>query len=515
MSGDSDWQRFAAVLHPLPLPGFSALVLANATFGKRDRSNAATAALRGQGYATIAPSDVDFVYGKMETHLPQLLEHIDVDRFRNPCIEPAACRCAACDQDFDSHARNIPLHVYSSRRGLIDGSCVERHCSRCGLYFMGHWRYRRQGSNGVVTDMRMTHNPMDEDIFLSFSGPKAHSIVGMFVTDLRRASAVLHHARGSFTAVGEIMVEESRCPRMEAMQANSHLKDRVIIRLWVVFALAEFWTWRTTSDIDWAPWLAECRSAADAWLYTQKTEVRTRFVQKWLLEHIAECTACSKVFGFGLDGKRGMKRFVCACLQTPRQYVPFLDAWRSEPCPHIPRQGGMYCRAHDKEDDEEAVDPQTRITAHRRSDAGLLEFRVLQAGDVGLQRATWVPSEEVALGLARDYETRRLPERRLPGTGRRAKVRRTAGLVGSGGAVSSDVLAMTTGDAGPCLIDKESSGPPTSVAKWARRRMGGIIAAVSGCRIFMDWREHHGGEGTSEVYLLLGECIADIQATLT
>ena len=33
----------------------------------------------------------------------------------------------------------------------------------------------------------------------------------------------------------------------------------------------------------------------------------------------------SFVFGFGLDGKRGMKRFVCACLHAFREYVPFLQ----------------------------------------------------------------------------------------------------------------------------------------------------------------------------------------------
>jgi len=46
--------------------------------------------------------------------------------------------------------------------------------------------------------------------------------------------------------------------------------------------------------------------------------------------------------------------------------------------------------------------------------------------------------------------------------------------------------------------------------KWMRRRLGGIIAAVSGCRLFLDWEEHQFGEGTSQVYVVLARLVADI-----
>ena len=59
---------------------------------------------------------------------------------------------------------------------------------------------------------RLTHTPPNAEISVAPSGPKARSVAGMFVTDILQASAVLHHARGSFTAVAEIMVEGSPCP---------------------------------------------------------------------------------------------------------------------------------------------------------------------------------------------------------------------------------------------------------------------------------------------------------------
>ena len=84
----------------------------------------------------------------------------------------------------------------------------------------------------------------------------------------------------------------------------------------------------------------------------------------------------------------------------------------------------------------------------------------------------------------------------------------------SAAASSSHPLAVTEEDQGACQIDKTIQGAAALTARWQRRRLGGIIAAVSGCRVFLDWREHHGGEGTSDVYLLLTNCIADIQASL-
>ena len=59
---------------------------------------------------------------------------------------------------------------------------------------------------------------------------------------------------------------------------------------------------------------------------------------------------------------------------------------------------------------------------------------------------------------------------------------------------------------GDCQIEKCRQGMMTK--KWKRRRLGGIIAAVTGCRIFLDWEEHQFGEGTTQIYIVLARLIS-------
>ena len=39
------------------------------------------------------------------------------------------------------------------------------------------------------------------------------------------------------------------------------------------------------------------------------------------------------------------------------------------------------------------------------------------------------------------------------------------------------------------------------------RKLGGTVAAVNSCRLFLDWIEQHGGESTTLVYVLLAKVI--------
>ena len=51
-------------------------------------------------------------------------------------------------------------------------------------------------------------------------------------------------------------------------------------------------------------------------LVNLREQVRGAFVLKWAVRHVSDCQVCSSCFAIGLDGKRGMKRFLCA-----RQFV--------------------------------------------------------------------------------------------------------------------------------------------------------------------------------------------------
>ena len=519
MSSANAAADFIGVMLPVPLPGVGALVLANAHYNKHDRVKAALSGLQAQGIGgEVAEDDIEFVFQKFEQFLPQFLA-VAPTFVARLIVEPTISECKDCAQIFDPYEKNIPLTVYSSRRGVVDGFCIEKHCSRCGRFFAGPWTYTRgfRGAETKVTlrDLRLVADPKGEACFVLVSNSKGERFNGLFREDLVRIGGVLHHARGSFTAAAEMMVEESECARMRALQIR-HLRQRILLPLWVTYAVSRFLSWPESAVVDWAPWIADNKGSADNWLFGLRDVVRKRFVTKWLLQHVSSCKHCANVFGLGLDGKRGMKRFLCAHLDGPRTYIKAFDSYICEPCPLQPLQGGLYCAAHDADADEDEgdsnVDPFVSIVAHRRSEAGILEYQVRTDEVTAPVRHAWVPASDVSKGVVRLYETGRLTEQKKCGV--RRKVRRRAANSDQGQSDTAGVLSETPGDAGACGIDKASQGARQESKKWARRRLGGIIAAVSGCRVFLDWKEHQGGEGTREVYWLLGTCIEDIMESI-
>lgn len=104
------------------------------------------------------------------------------------------------------------------------------------------------------------------------------------------------------------------------------------------------------------------------------------------------------------------------------------------------------------------------------------------------------------------YETGRLPEKGPVTSKRRVRAWASTHTSAPDG---GHILAEDVDDASACQIDKTSQGTLTS--KWARRKIGGIIAAVTGCRIVVDWDKHQFGEGTAHVYIVLARLVAAIQ----
>ena len=72
-------------------------------------------------------------------------------------------------------------------------------------------------------------------------------------SELKRTTGVLHHARWSFRAMADIMVDER--PELDA--EYDQLRFRVIRRLWVPFEITRFfatsspaWDWTTWHDYE-------------------------------------------------------------------------------------------------------------------------------------------------------------------------------------------------------------------------------------------------------------------------
>ena len=94
-----------------------------------------------------------------------------------------------------------------------------------------------------------------------------------------------------------------------------------------------------------------------------------------------------------MGGKRGMERFVCASLARTPVYSDAVSAWIHQPCIERPKQGGIFCQAHDDEEDNPLED--TVAETHRRADGGQLQFRVSFTDAAGQERTSWVSQDEV------------------------------------------------------------------------------------------------------------------------
>ncbi len=93
-------------------------------------------------------------------------------------LEPVASQCKACEQAFDTYKKRIPMDVYSSSGGLLQGGALERHCSQCDHYFMGNLRYTRRDM--VVQGVRQVADVATQDIIAAFSGRRGYRVVTMF-----------------------------------------------------------------------------------------------------------------------------------------------------------------------------------------------------------------------------------------------------------------------------------------------------------------------------------------------
>ena len=498
-------------LLPLPPSALPAMLLAHATAARgSDVMDAAQQLLEKKGLGEVDAKTVQFVYGKIRDYAPDFL--MDLPAFSPPpvLLEPVMSECKRCRQDFDKYEKRIPMDIYSSRRGLFEAAAVERHCSQCDRYFVGNLTFFRRDM--IVQCVSQVVDISQQDLVVAFSGRRGYRLVAMFQHDLKKTSGILHHARGSFQAATEILVEESGCPRMGKKNQEGHMCRRVVMKLWVWYALATFLGSDASGGLDWSTWLLDEGPSSDEWLYEQRHAVRTRFLDKWLLQHVVSCNVCSVRFGLGLDGKRGMKRAVCACLQSSSLHIPEMDAWRCQPCHRLPLKGGLYCKIHDEDpgDGAEVCDDSAdcEVVAHRQVE-GDLQYKLVERHHEGDGRAVWVAASDVAASAIRAYEVARLPMSSVQGNKKKKQAkRRTKETIEMEG---DDVLRQTQDDVGLCEIEKDKQGLNQTVQKWRRRRIGGILAAVSGCRIFLDWREHHGGEGSGEIYQLLAGCVSHIR----
>ncbi len=493
-------------MQPLPPEHLGVITTVHNKYSSQVRPAMARDAIKIVHGIEVAEEDLKFVYGKLDTYCPALLRGVPANLAEPLEIWPSVTSCPYCGRGLGSHCRRGSLTAYGSTSGGTHGTAIEQHCDACSLFFMGQWSYRRHDKRcegAAASQFRYVAKDVGETFLLpTKDAKKAHACTAQ---DLRLVSGTLHHARGSFTAAADIFADTSD-------QQLPTATREVLEALWFAWALVRFLPPDAVRDLDWTNYWDKGRTN-DRWLQERKALVRAHFVKKWALEHVESCSVCRNCFAIGLDGKRGMKRFLCACLDGEPLEVPELKAWVAQGCTQACAVGSIYCKEHDylsRLDTEEAGSAGT-ILQHRGGQDGGLQYLVEEIQADGSADRRWVPAHAVGEALRTAYAVERLPESTVRGSPRKQRARTGANACPP---ESEHVLAEDENDKGACEIDKakEGIGPKKGSRKVQRRRLGGIIAAVSGCRVVLDWDEHQFGEGTGQVYIVLARLVSAVLA---
>ena len=180
-----------------------------------------------------------------------------------------------------------------------------------------------------------------------------------------------------------------------------------------------------------------------------------------------------------------------------RRFVPEVDAWLQQGCSKPSAYGMLYCQQHNhlmESNDAHTDEVEKILPSLQRAKA--LQFKVqrfCEERNAPTFNWTRLMSNDRLRDLM-NWDARH--KRDLP--------------KGKESSEPHHVLAEDNLDDGDGASGKSRHGYRRG-KKWQRRRLGGITATVSGCRLLLDLNEHQFGEGISQVYVALAGVAAFIQ----
>ena len=148
MNTQQDAVVLAEALDPLPLQSIAILASAYAQYDHKERDMFVCNCLHRTFGLDVDTADIQFVYAKLEKHMPQMLCAPSPSQCGEALLLPPALdKCLRCDLPFSNHAKELPVDVYTTSETLAAARCspvcVEKHCLGCGKFFLGHWSYHR------------------------------------------------------------------------------------------------------------------------------------------------------------------------------------------------------------------------------------------------------------------------------------------------------------------------------------------------------------------------------------
>ena len=523
MASTANAEALALALDPFSPSVIGTLVLVNSMYGLDGRVPNAIEQLQKIHGITALADDVGFVYEKLETAWPTVLHGVEKPLTSNPdgnlpevpeVLLPEVDACVTCKRSLSGAQSLKDMQILTVSGGLQQRKLVELYCPCCNIYYANVWQFKLYDHRHVAVaegrsrgafkvgahDIKLVANPAKAGVLVTLSRQQPF---GTTVRDLTLLSGLLLHARGSFTSFVDVLSD--LCGRPLFSDANHRKRMET---LWFVYRLTQTLPEDKLATLTWE----FGRDSFDQWLFQLVPSVRTAFREEWVIRHCSSCKICSQRFCFGLDGKRGAKRYICAYAGDGALEIPELETVLLTGCDETPVQGHLYCQRHggtrsdaDGTEDQDAdigeqgevVDRRVRqeLVVGSSAHAGL-EYLV-ERNVAGEHVRAWLPAANVPEAVRKRYDEAQLKPQR-PGRGKRVQPLQLS---------PEHPLYQENPADDECGIDKAAGH-----RNWKKKRLGGIVAAVNSCRLYLDWIEQHGGESTTLVYILLAQIVSFIRA---
>eukprot|EP00973_Karenia_brevis_P050250 6974004-Karenia_brevis.AAC.1 len=128
VAGAAPRDLVTAAMDPLPAQCLGVFITANSRFPAQERVGVVRRALRDVHSMDASEEAVQFIFEKLESHVPRMLLGLPADTPAPIKVWPAVHECVECELQLGCHAKMIPLEMYSTAEGRSDGWAVEQHC---------------------------------------------------------------------------------------------------------------------------------------------------------------------------------------------------------------------------------------------------------------------------------------------------------------------------------------------------------------------------------------------------
>ena len=458
--------------------------------------------------------DMEVLYEKLAVAYPLLLVKVDVPVIPEArsltAAYPSSCGCGSpIISDKERCAELLNLSTAPAEVKVPQGRCL-----KCGRRYVGTWSYQAEAVTGKWKDVRSTKGAFDGEFFYLANLRR----VVVFTSQLMRLIlGCVDRCQSSFAGVTELLVDITG-------QQEYQWKRPLLTTAYAVYALSLFLGDELFCAIQW-PSDMLCRQGLDAMFLRMRKQFADCLATRWGVDH--QCKLCAGGYLLGVDGKHGARRFTCAWKDVGIERIQSLGGVAiRKPCAQRAVVGSIFCAEHaaaggrladqasqeaSNEDEEEAKNAVDVLRTRRGSpncapltqDATEPEYEVRILREDGVTSTSWVPASQLSPKLIMAFEESRATKRADIAVEKVRKHKHTeqSAAKKERRATQDTIFDLDEADScQQCGIEKQKQHKK-------RLSIGGIIALVTSCQLFVGWRAYLEGEGLSDVYVALAEVL--------